>query len=121
MSTRVLVCDDDRFIRKMVCDIMEGFGVEVIEAEDGQQALAIFQSQPLDLVIIDFLMPKIDGLQLLRQIRASGEKGRVPVVMMSAISKSQIFSSLGEAKPDGYINKPFKPNKFAKLIEEFLR
>jgi two-component system, OmpR family, response regulator ResD len=121
MTMRALVCDDDRPIRVMVKDILESLGVEVIEAEDGQRALSVFIQEKLDLVVIDFLMPKIDGLQVIREMRASAHQGSVPVILMSAISKSQILENQKGFGPDYYINKPFKPGKMAKLIGAVLQ
>jgi two-component system response regulator ResD len=120
MSLRALVCDDDLPIRKMVRDLLEVEGVEVLEAADGQQALAVFFKEKLDLVVIDFLMPKIDGVQVIRDIRSTGERGRIPIVLMSAISKSQILGNHPEFGPDAYVNKPFKPKKMARVLHEVL-
>jgi len=121
MPLKALVCDDDTPIRNMVGDMLKAEGVEVVEAKDGQEALAVFMKEKIDLVVIDFLMPKVDGLQVIRNIRLSGERARVPVVMMSAISKSQIMSDHPDLGPDHYINKPFKPKKMAKLLEKVLK
>ena len=121
MPLKALVCDDDTPIRKMVSDMLQASGVEVIEAKDGQEALAVFMKEKIDLVVIDFLMPKVDGLQVIRNIRLSKERARVPVVLMSAISKSQIMGDHPDLGPDHYINKPFKPKKMAKLLDKVLR
>ena len=121
MTIRALVCDDDTPVRNMVRDLLEERGVEVFEAKDGQEALAVFVKEPVDLVITDFLMPKIDGLQVIRSIRLSGEKGRVPVILMSAISKSQILGNHPDMEPDHYVSKPFKPRKMAKVLERVLQ
>jgi CheY-like chemotaxis protein len=120
MPLRALVCDDDRPVRAMVREILESKGVSVIEAGDGSEALSIFLKEKLDLVVIDFLMPKIDGLQVIRDIRATGARGKIPVVLMSAISKSQILGAQEWLGPDAYINKPFKPRKMAKLLDELI-
>ena len=121
MPIKALVCDDDTPIRNMVSDMLVAQGVEVIEAKDGQEALAVFMKERIDLVVIDFRMPKVDGLQVIRNIRLSGERAQVPVVLMSAISKSQILGDHPDLGPDHYINKPFKPKKMAKLLERVLR
>ena len=122
MPLKALVCDDDTPIRNMVSDMLQASGVEVIEAKDGQEALTVFMKEKIDLVVIDFLMPKVDGLQVIRNIRRlSGERARTPVVMMSAISKSQIMGDHPDMGPDYYINKPFKPRKMSKLLEKVLR
>jgi two-component system response regulator ResD len=121
MPLKALVCDDDTPIRNMVNDMLQAQGVEVIEAKDGQEALSVFMKEKIDLVVIDFLMPKVDGLQVIRNIRLSGERAGVPVVLMSAISKSQIMGDHPDLGPDYYINKPFKPKKMAKLLERVIK
>ena len=121
MTLQALVCDDDSTFRAIVSDLLESRGVEVTQAKDGQEGLAIFAKQDFDLVITDFLMPKADGMQVTRHIRLSGERGQIPVVLMSAISKSQIRHDENEWTPDYYINKPFKPKHMAKLIDRVLR
>lgn len=120
MDVTTLVCDDDSSYRAVVRDILEGKGVRVIEASDGQEALSIFMKDKIDLVVTDFLMPKLDGLQMIRNIRMTGERGSVPIVLMSAISKSHMLADSPEWGPDHYINKPFKPKKMAKLLDRVL-
>jgi len=120
LDVTTLVCDDDSSYRAVVRDILEGKGVRVIEASDGQEALSIFMKDKIDLVVTDFLMPKLDGLQMIRNIRMTGERGSVPIVLMSAISKSHMLADSPEWGPDHYINKPFKPKKMAKLLDRVL-
>jgi len=121
MSLVALVCDDDATYRGMLRDILETEGVEVVEARDGQEAISIFMKEEVDFVVTDFLMPKMDGLQMIRNIRLSGERGHVPIVLMSAISKSQILADHPEWNPDQYVNKPFKPKKMAKIISRLVK
>ncbi len=118
MSTRALLCDDDMPIRKMLRDILEEKGLFVIEARDGQEALSLLQKEDVDLVVTDFLMPKVDGLQLIRTLRATERNQLLPVVLLSAISRKQIMrDELADLGPTYYINKPFRPRKLRKLIE----
>jgi CheY-like chemotaxis protein len=120
MAIRALVCDDDAPIRHMVRDILESRGVEVLEAVDGLEALAIFSKEHVDLVVTDFLMPRVDGMQVVRGIRLAGERGQVPLVLMSAISRGHILEGQPDIVPDFYVNKPFKPKKMAKLLDRIL-
>ncbi len=117
MNLTALVCDDDSSYRAVVRDLLEAQGNRVIEARDGQEALSIFMKEKIDLVVTDFLMPKLDGLQMIRSIRMTGKQGSVPVVLMSAISRAHMLEDSPEWGPDYYINKPFKPKKMAKLLE----
>ncbi len=123
MSLRALLCDDDAPIRAMLRDLLKERGVEVLEAVDGREALVLFVKEPaIDFVVTDFLMPRLDGMQLVRAIRASGERGKLPIIMMSAISRSHILD--GEARegagPDHYVAKPFKPRRVARLLDEVI-
>ncbi len=120
MPLRALVCDDDSPVRQMVRDILESREVEVLEAADGLEALAIMREEHVDLVVTDFLMPRMDGMQLVRSIRLSGEHGQIPLVLMSAISRRHILEHQTDLKPDLYIAKPFKPKKMAKLLDRVL-
>jgi len=118
---RALVCDDDSGYRLQVRDLLEQRGVEVLEASDGQDAMNLFVKESVDLVVTDFLMPKIDGLQVIRNIRLSGEHGRqVPIILMSAISRTHIDQEHSGFEPDYYINKPFKNRKMAKLLDRVI-
>jgi CheY-like chemotaxis protein len=119
MAIRALVCDDDAPIRQMVREMLEGRAVEVLEAKNGFEGLAIFRKERIDLLVTDFLMPRMDGMQVVRSVRMSGERGQIPIVLMSAISKSHIFRSK-EEEPDHYISKPFKLKKMAKLLDKVL-
>ncbi len=119
MALTALVADDDAPVRNMIREMLESRGVRVITAKDGLEAIAIFRKEHVDLVITDFLMPRVDGMQVVRGIRMSGEKGKIPLVLMSAISKGHIVDNQAD-KPDYYVNKPFKPRKMEKLLEKVL-
>lgn len=121
MALRALVADDESFFRAQVRALLEARGIEVIEAVDGHEAFALFMRETVHLMITDFLMPRVDGMQLVRDIRMTGEKGRIPVVLMSAISKGHVFQSSQGLGPDHYINKPFKAKKLGKLLDKILR
>jgi Response regulator containing CheY-like receiver, AAA-type ATPase, and DNA-binding domains len=120
MAIRALVCDDDLPIRKMIQDLLEERGFEVVEATNGQEALDAIMREPLDLVVLDFLMPKLDGLQVIRSVRLDPARRNLPIILLSAISKSQILDEDKSIKPDAYVNKPFHPKKLAKLIDRLL-
>ena len=119
---KALVCDDDVTFRTIVRKVLEERGLEVVEACDGQEATNLFLKEEFDLVITDFLMPKIDGLQVVRNVKLSASRGEnVPVILMSAISKVHIEQELAGVAPDYYLNKPFKPRKLAKILDKVLR
>ena len=120
MAIRALVCDDDLPIRKMIQDLLEERGFEVVEATNGQEALDAILRETLDLVVLDFLMPKLDGMQVIRNVRRDPARQNLPIILLSAISKSQILEEDKSIMPDAYVNKPFHPKKLAKLIDRLL-
>lgn len=101
---KILVVEDDKMIREGVCGFLSEFGYDIIEAEDGREALSKFEEQDVNLVILDIRIPFINGLEVLKEIR---KKSKLPVLMLTAFGdeeyKIEAFSSLA----DGYIEKPF--------------
>lgn len=120
MPLRVLVCDDDLPIRLMVRELCESRGFDVTEANEGGQALALATAEDFDLLITDFLIPKKDGLELIRALRMQPERRGLTVILMSAISRSQILDHDEEFGPDFYLNKPIQPKKLIRLIDRLL-
>lgn len=122
MPITALLCDDDLPIRKMLSDLLKEKGISVIEAKDGQEALFLFQQKNVDLVVTDFLMPKIDGLQLIRTLRANEKFRNLPVVLISAISRQQIMrDEMTNLGPTYYINKPFRPRKLRRILDTIIK
>ena len=121
MTIRALICDDDEFILRIVSDLLSSRGIEVTIAHDGVEAIRMFATQPPDLVIIDFLMPWMDGLKVIQHIRQSGPRRNVPIILMSAISRAQIEDENTAHFADHFIAKPFKVKRMERLVEEALQ
>ncbi len=102
---RVLVAEDDRLTRQALAEILDGEGHTVIEAADGEQALALFERETPNFVCLDIMMPGLDGYELCRRIRAHSEA--VPIVFITAKSE-EVDAVVGlELGADDYIVKPF--------------
>src|SRR5687767_708848 len=84
MSARILVVDDSATIRKVVAAILSAHDFEPLLAADGAEALTLLESESVDLVLLDFVMPRMNGYQFCRHLRASREHHALPVVLMSA-------------------------------------
>ena len=84
MSARILVVDDSPTIRKVVCSILEASAFAALPAQDGQEALELLAYEKVDLVLLDFVMPRMNGYQFCRELRANDELKNLPVVLMSA-------------------------------------
>ena len=118
MSECVLVVDDDREIVRAISILLEGEGYEVLKAYDGMQALDILASREVRLVLIDVMMPKMDGLSALMRIR---EKQNIPVIVLSAKSEETdkvLGLSMGA---DDYVSKPYNPQELAARVKSQLR
>ena len=98
---KVLIADDDRTIRALLGDVLADMGHEVVSAENGVEAVEACLRELPDVAILDFLMPKLSGLDALKQMRARGSA--VPVVLLTAISDSAIRELEGADAPDAIL------------------
>ena len=104
MAMKILITEDDATIREGICAYLSEFGYEIIEACDGREALSKFESNKINLVILDIQIPFINGLDVLRRIR---EKSNLPVLILTAFSDEEFKITAFSNLADGYIEKPF--------------
>jgi DNA-binding response OmpR family regulator len=115
---RVLVVDDDLTVREVVVSYLRAAGHVVDEAADGESALTTMGETPADLVVLDLMLPGIDGLEVCRRLRATGD---VPVIMLTALG-SEADRVVGlELGADDYVTKPFSPRELALRVGSVLR
>ena len=105
----ILVVDDNEMNRDMLCRRLERQGHTVLEAENGRKALEILESVKVDLVLLDILMPELDGLQTLELLKANPSQRYTPVIMLSALDELDSVVRCIEIGADDYLPKPFKP------------
>ncbi|MED9904416.1 MAG: response regulator transcription factor [Lachnospiraceae bacterium] len=116
---KILVVDDESRMRKLVKDFLVKSSYEVIEAEDGVQAVDIFFAQKdIALIVLDVMMPKMDGFQVCREIRAYS---KVPIIMLTAKGDEQAELQGFQLGVDEYISKPFSPKILVARVEAILR
>lgn len=114
----VLVVDDDPTVREVVATYLRANHHEVAEAADGEEAILAMARHPSDLVVLDLMLPGIDGLEVCRQIRRTRE---VPIIMLTALG-SEVDRVVGlELGADDYVSKPFSPRELALRVESVLR
>jgi DNA-binding response OmpR family regulator len=118
MSTRILAVEDDERIRAAVKLALEDEGWAVSEAATGEDALLLFQQEPADVVLIDIMLPGIDGFEVCRSIRRGSD---VPIVMVTARSDTHDVVAGLEAGADDYLTKPFAPKELSARIRALLR
>jgi DNA-binding response OmpR family regulator len=118
MGTRILAVEDDERIRTAVKLALEDEGWNVAEAGTGEDALAQFQQEPADVVLIDIMLPGIDGFEVCRSIRRTSD---VPIVMVTARADTHDVVAGLEAGADDYLTKPFAPKELSARIRALLR
>jgi DNA-binding response OmpR family regulator len=118
-APRILLVDDEPPIQTLLSFPLERDGYEVVAAADGREALARYSEQIFDLVVLDVMLPRMDGLEVCRRLRAKGET--VPIIMLTAKSE-EIDKVLGlELGADDYITKPFSMREFRSRVKAALR
>lgn len=118
MGYRVLVVDDSEVLRKIVSFNLTREGYSVDEAKDGNQALEKLKQVKPDLVILDIMMPYVDGFEVLRKMRNDPELADIPVIMLTAKGGEDDPRIALELGANGFLTKPFSP---IKLLEEVRR
>lgn len=118
---RILVADDDDDIRDVLKLTLSEENYEVIEAQDGEEALKAISTKPLDLVLLDYKMPKIDGRQVCRLIKKDLLLRHLPIIMVTG--KGEVSDKVGgmDSGADDYIVKPFEPKELLARIRTILR
>lgn len=118
MSSRILVVDDDIALAEMIGIVLQTEGFEVVDCADGAQALDVFHQVTPDLVLLDLMLPGMDGIEICRLIRRESD---VPVVMLTARSDTADVVAGLEAGADDYVPKPFKPKELVARVRARLR
>ena len=117
-SARILLVDDEQSIQTLLSYPLRKDGYEVVQATDGREALDRFAEQPFDLVVLDVMLPQLDGLEVCRRLRA---RSAVPIIMLTAkIDETDKVLGL-ELGADDYITKPFSMREFRSRIKAALR
>ena len=116
---KVLIADDDRMVRALLHEMLTDMGHTVVEAENGLQAVDLCARESPDVVILDFLMPKLSGLDALREMRAGGQ--RLPAVLLTALSDGSVRAARGGDAPDAILEKPFRKKGVEKALAQALR
>lgn len=118
VGTKILTVEDDERIRTAVRMALEDEGWEVEESESGEDALAAFEAGPSDVVLIDLMLPGIDGFEVCRSIRRTSD---VPILMVTARADTHDVVAGLEAGADDYVTKPFQPKELSARIRALLR
>ena len=114
----ILLVDDEESVQKLLTYPLERDGFRVVSARDGEQALARFAEEDVDLVVLDLMLPRLDGLEVCKRLRAQSS---VPIIMLTARRRRARQGARPELGADDYITKPFSIREFRSRVRALLR
>jgi DNA-binding response OmpR family regulator len=119
-TVTILVADDEQDIRELVAYRLSRSGYSIIEARDGEEAFQLAADQPLDMAVLDVMMPRLNGFDLTKRFRDAPLTERLPILLMSASVQEADISRGFAAGADGYLTKPFTPDQLLTRVRELL-
>ena len=120
MGKLIMTADDSASVRQMVTFTLKQSGYEVIEAIDGQDALAKLSTKKVDMLLTDLNMPKLDGIGLIKGVRTSSLNKFIPIVMLTTESQDSKKAEGKSVGATGWIIKPFKPEQLISVVKKLL-
>ena len=117
----IMTVDDSASLRQMVSFVLRGGGYDVVEAMDGLDALSKLKGRDLDLIVNDINMPKMDGLEFTRQLRAMPQYKFVPIVLLTTESHPEKKQEGKAAGATAWIVKPFNPDQLLAVVKKVMR
>ncbi len=121
MAAKILIIEDEKAVREMLCFTLKNNGFEILEAEDSNSALDALRENEINLILLDWMLPGKQGIEISRIIRSSSEIKDIPIIMLTAKS-DESDKVLGlESGADDYITKPFSPKELVARIKALLR
>jgi len=114
--SKVLVIDDDPSVRRLVCDVLEAYGYTATSAADGFAGLRAVAAERPDCVVLDVMMPGMDGHDVLARLRATEEGARLPVVMLTAAADDDHAWRAWTEGVDYFLAKPFEPDELLNFL-----
>jgi DNA-binding response OmpR family regulator len=121
MSSKVLVVDDSQLMNQMIRDILEASGYEARSALGGEEALTMVDSWKPELILLDVMMPDMDGFEVCRRLRQRDDTRNVPIIMVTAKASIADKQEGFEAGADDYITKPFEPTELKLRLSALLK
>ncbi|KKK71210.1 hypothetical protein LCGC14_2916210 [marine sediment metagenome] len=120
MTKRIFVVDDEAHIRHIVSMKLANAGYDIVTAEDGEEALELCQSEKPDLIITDYQMPYVTGLEMCHKLRAQSETRDIPVLMLTARDFDIEPQEMAAAGISDVLSKPFSPREVLKRVQELI-
>ncbi len=121
MTKQILIIEDQEDNRRIMTDMLHAAGFEVIEAVNGEDGVSMAESHVPDLILMDIQLPRIDGYEATRRIKAKPGLGAIPIIAVTSYALSGDDKKAFEAGCDAYLAKPFSPRELLAKIREFLQ
>ncbi|HET7012463.1 MAG TPA: response regulator [Streptosporangiaceae bacterium] len=118
---KILIAEDSSTVRRLIAARLAADGYEVLEAADGEQALASVRAEHPDLLVLDKVMPKFDGFEVVRELRADPETRAIPIVMLTERTTEQDVLGGLDLGVDEYMPKPFSPHELSARVRRTLQ
>jgi DNA-binding response OmpR family regulator len=116
MSKRLLIAEDDPAISSMMVDILRLEGFDSVVVSEGRSVLDMLRSQPFDVVLLDVMLPGLDGISIMKGIRDDAQTSHIPVVMLTAKTDDESTWAAWRAGCDYYMTKPFDPDELLAIL-----
>ena len=116
--TKILYADDEEDIKLIVKMYLESRGYQVLTAYDGLDAIAQAEAEKPDIILLDLMMPVLDGFEVAKRLKASDATKHIPIIMLSAAQQAESIKKGIEAGATDYLVKPFEPSHLEKLLEK---
>jgi CheY-like chemotaxis protein len=117
---RILLAEDEEVLRMLIVDTLEDNGYEIDEASDGLEALQYITENEYDLVLVDYMMPGLTGLEVIEKVRSIPSKQHLKIMMLTAKSQQKDEERAKQVGANYFLAKPFSPLKLAELVGEIL-
>ncbi|MCD8501643.1 MAG: response regulator [Bacillaceae bacterium] len=117
---KILLAEDEEVLRMLIFDTLEDEGYDIDEASDGREALDLIKDNDYDLIIVDYMMPGLTGIEVIESVRATSSKSEMKIMMLTAKSQQKDEERARFAGADYFLAKPFSPLKLAELVEEIV-
>ena len=121
MNEKILVIEDNEQNRYLVNFILEKNGYQVITARDGLEGINKAKKEKLDLILVDIRLPKLDGYEVTRRIKADERLAKIPIIALTAYAMKEDKEKALKAGCNAYISKPIIPEEFIKIVNSYLR
>jgi len=117
---KLLVTDDEEILRMLIVDTLEDEGFDIDEASDGEEALSFLEQKEYALLILDYMMPKLTGLDVLKKVRANPVTSNQKVLMLTAKGQAQDKQEMLDNGADSILIKPFSPKELVETVKDLI-